>query len=128
MYLDVCMVEHDDASRKAESTTFAEPAHRLGTAVDDSFFLVCKRADSIASYNNGVVMRDNTFVIAVYRICMPDNTVANYNNAVVMPDNTVVIAISLICMPDNTVASYRNCVVGRADRVVSHHNSLARRA
>ena len=28
MYLDVCMVEHDDASRKAESTTFAEPAHR----------------------------------------------------------------------------------------------------
>ncbi|MBL8433822.1 MAG: hypothetical protein JNL99_02715 [Zoogloea sp.] len=73
-------------------------------------------------------MRDNTFVIAVYRICMPDNTVANYNNAVVMPDNTVVIAISLIYKPDNTVASYRNRVVRRADRVVSHHNSLARRA
>ena len=97
MYLDVCMVEHDDASRKAESTTFAEPAHRLGTAVDDSFFLVCKRADSIASYNNRVVMRDNTFVIA----------------------------ISLICMPDNTVANYRNRVVGRVDRVVTAHNSLA---
>ena len=87
MYLDVCMVEHDDASRKAESTTFAEPAHRLGTAVDDSFFLVCKRADSIASYNNRVVMRDNTFVIAISLICMPDNTVANYHNGVVMPDN-----------------------------------------
>ena len=128
MYLDVCMVEHDDASRKAESTTFAEPAHRLGTAVDDSFFLVCKRADSIASYNNGVVMRDNTFVIGISLIRTRDNTVANYNNAVVRPDNTVVIAISLIYKPDNTVASYRNRVVRHVDRVVSHHNSLARRA
>ena len=43
-------------------------------AVDDSFFLACTRADSIASYNNRVVMRDNTIVIAVYLICMPDNT------------------------------------------------------
>ena len=73
-------------------------------------------------------MRDNTFVIGISLIRTRDNTVANYNNAVVMPDNTVVIAISLICMPDNTVASYRIRVVRRADRVVSHHNSLARRA
>ena len=73
-------------------------------------------------------MRDNTFVIGISLIRTRDNTVANYNNAVVRPDNTVVIAISLIYKPDNTVANYRNRVVGRADLVVSHHNSLARRA
>ena len=72
--------------------------------------------------------RDNTIVIAVSLICTRDNTVANYNNGVVMPDNTVVIAISLIRMPADSNANYRNRVVGRVDRVVSHHNTIYTRA
>lgn len=111
------------ALRHALVHDIEQPTSRI--AVDDSFFLACKRADSIASYNNRVVMRDNTIVIAVSLICMPDNTVANYHNGVVMHDNTVVIAVYLICTPDNTVANYRNRVVGRVDRVVTAHNSLA---